>query len=497
MEKTEEENYSIKELGEKGSDSQEDVAVIFAEKHPIIDKSLNRKLKLKTDLWVMPLLCLISAFQYMDKSTSNYSSIMGIRTDLNMVGNQYNWVGTSFYLGFMVFSLPLSTLLQKFPLSKVTSAFIVAWGILMTLTCLVHSYASYIATRTLLGILESVITPAFVLFIAQWYRKEEQFFRMAFLVAWNGLGGLIGGSMSYGLYKRELENNLTMSPWRILFIITGLITIINGVFIFIHIPDEPSKAWFLSEKEKDLVLKRLDTDHAGLGSKKFKKYQILEACRDVRMYLYFFLQIAVAIPNGGLSNFSSIMLKNLGYVKGKALLMNMPTSSISFAALTLFGLIPEFTNRRMDIALVGLAINLTSGSLIAFAKPTHAQLAGYWLFGISPIPYICILSCISSNSAGHTKKVFMSAVSMIGYCVGNMVGPQTFRSTQAPKYQGAKVSFVVCYCVAIFIIIAIYAVNVRENRRRDEKNEYLSNELSEEDKKDLTDFENPEFRYSI
>jgi hypothetical protein len=40
---------------------------------------------------------------------------------------------------------------------------------------------------------------------------------------------------------------------------------------------------------------------------------------------------------------------------------------------------------------------------------------------------------VSSNVAGYTKKQFTGAVLFTGYCVGNIIGPQTFISSEARK----------------------------------------------------------------
>ncbi|KAM3165204.1 Allantoate permease [Lachancea thermotolerans] len=462
-----------------------------------VDPSSSRRLVWKIDLILLTVISLLSAFQYMDKSSSNYASVMGIKKDLNMVGNQYSWVGTSFYLGFLVFEAPCSWTLQRLPLSKITSAYIIAWGLLLCLTSLVKSYPTFILTRTLLGVLESSITPAMVLFMSQWYKKDEQFFRTSILIACNAVGGLVGASVSYSLYERQLAGTLSMDAWRILFIIVGLITIVTGLMVLFIIPDTPFQAWWLNKTEKLLAIQRIRSNKQGFGNRHFKKEQVYEALVDPRLYLYFFLQVAVAIPNGGFSNFSALMIAGLGYGKGKALLMGMPTSAVSIIGMILFGYLSTIRNRRLDIAFAGLALNLISGCLMAFAKPLHAQLAGYYIFGISPIPYTCILSMVASNSAGHSKKVFMGAISMIGYCTGNLIGPQTFRESQAPHYQGAKTAIVACYCIAFLILAAIYIVNVRENKRRDALDERLPAEMLNSEFADLTDFQNPEFRYAI
>lgn len=44
------------------------------------------------------------------------------------------------------------------------------------------------------------------------------------------------------------------------------------------------------------------------------------------------------------------------------------------------------------------------------------------------------LSLISSNVAGFTKRSVISALLFVAYCVGNIVGPQFFLSSEEPSY---------------------------------------------------------------
>lgn len=55
----------------------------------------------------------------------------------------------------------------------------------------------------------------------------------------------------------------------------------------------------------------------------------------------------------------------------------------------------------------------------------------------------------------------------IGYAVGNLVGPQTFRAEQAPQYTGGVIAMLCCYCASILIALTYLAVCVVENKRRD------------------------------
>lgn len=50
------------------------------------------------------------------------------------------------------------------------------------------------------------------------------------------------------------------------------------------------------------------------------------------------------------------------------------------------------------------------------------------------------LTMISSNVAGYTKKNAHWSDLVPGYCVGNIIGPQTFRDSEVPYYRSAYVA---------------------------------------------------------
>lgn len=211
----------------------------------------DRKLVRKIDLYMFPLLCLLYSIQFMDKISNGSAAIMGLREDLKMHGDQYSWVGSAFYFGYLFFNLgPGQFIFQKTRwLAKTLAVFVMIWGMFLALHAAPSvNYASFIFLRVLLGCAESMVTPTFTIITSQYWKKEEQFMRVCMWFGFNGLGGIWANALAYGLYTRQ--SSYSIEAWRVLFIITGLITVAVGAMIYFHIPDDPSKAWFLTEREK-------------------------------------------------------------------------------------------------------------------------------------------------------------------------------------------------------------------------------------------------------
>ena len=88
------------------------------------------------------------------------------------------------------------------------------------------------------------------------------------------MGNIIGLAIAYGLYQNQI--NYSIDAWKLIFIVTGCLTIFVGMIIMVHIPDTPTKAWFLNDKEKRMVVERIRTNQQGFGNTHFKSINLLK-----------------------------------------------------------------------------------------------------------------------------------------------------------------------------------------------------------------------------
>ncbi|SCV02700.1 LAMI_0H02102g1_1 [Lachancea mirantina] len=476
-----------------------------------ITEQEDRKLVWKIDLYMFPLMCILYAIQFMDKVSNGSAAVMGLRDDLKMKGNQYSWVGSAFYFGYLFFNLgPGQLIFQKSRwLAKTLAVFVVLWGMILALHAApTINYASFIFLRVLLGCAESMVTPTFTIITSQYWRKEEHFMRVCLWFGFNGLGGIWANSLAYGLYIRQASYSI--EAWRVLFVVTGLITVFVGFAIFFHLPDDPSKAWFLSEREKLMVVERIRGNQQGFGNHHIKWYQVKEAFTDVRTWLFFAFSIGSNIPNGGLTNFMNILIKNdFGYSTKESLLMTMPTGAVELVACPLIGFLSvwcakkkiPFLQDRLIWGIFAAVLSVVATCMLAFAKESkNARLAGAYLLYVAPVSFICVLSIISSNTLGYTKKWTVSSINLVSYAASNLAGPQTFIAKQAPGYNGAKIAMLVCYAGCVVTLSALYVLNIYENKKRDriQAERGPSDTIIENlEFADLTDKENPNFRYAL
>ncbi len=89
----------------------------------------------------------------------------------------------------------------------------------------------------------------------------------------------------------------------------------------------------------------------------------------------------------------------------------------------------------------------------------------------------------------------MNAIVLMSFCVGNIIGPETFRAKDAPQYIPAKITIVVILSFAMLFTVLLDVLYRRENKRRDREGE--QDLPTDYEFMDLTDKQNRNFRYLL
>lgn len=164
----------------------------------------------------------------------------------------------------------------------------------------VSNFSGALALRFFLGVFEAGVTPGFALFTSQvlmtatrfprhhltnrrqWYTRKEQGFRTGIWFSFNGIGIIVGSLLAYGIAEGTKAHGTTIAPWKILFVSTGLFTIVIGVVFWFVMPDSQLNARWLGDDDKRLAVARVRINEQGIGNKHFKFYQFKEAMLDPR-----------------------------------------------------------------------------------------------------------------------------------------------------------------------------------------------------------------------
>ncbi|SPN99720.1 related to permease of the major facilitator superfamily [Cephalotrichum gorgonifer] len=469
-----------------------------------LDEEASKRVRRKIDLYILPFLCATYALQFIDKTSLGYSSVYGIIPDNKLVGQQYSWASSIFYFGYLLAEYPGIAIMQKLPVAKCLGVNIILWGAILMTTAACSSFAGLATVRFLLGMTEATISPGFVAITGIWWSRSEQAGRSALWISFLGVGSCIGTLLAFGI--GHISGSL--APWRYIFIILGAITIIWGVVFFLFVPDGPAKVKWLSEDEKVIAVQRVVENKTGTGrDRHIDKAQILEAVSDPAVIVLGLISFVNAIASGGLS-FGSLLVQGLGFSPINTTLMQLPLSVVQVTAQLLSGfLASKIPNSRLNIATAAMIPPIIGTCLINQLEETNkwGRLVGVWLLGSYPVGFLVILGLLSTNIAGSTKRSAASGWVFVCYTVGQIAGPQFFKSTEAPEYHSGIVAMLCGFCINLVLNQVLRFLYVQENKRRDAELEGKSDQELEELKREsevqgfegVTDKNNKMFRYLL
>ena len=214
------------------------------------------------------------------------------------------------------------------------------------------------------------------------------------------------------------------------------------------------------------------------------------------------------MPTAGLILLQSILIKSLGFTTKKTLLLNIPQGVINILCSLAFGYLADWTRQRSLAAIAAAVWSLFWAALyigLGYRDPfyqKYGQLVAYFFTsGSATAAWYIVISMLSSNVTGYTKKNTTNSIVFFFLGVAYLVGPQTFRD--GPFYRHAKISLICLWGLSIVVLAAFYALNKRDNKKRDEL------EIGDREASvpaggdngnvflDLTDKENKQFRYVL
>ncbi|GAO52839.1 hypothetical protein G7K_6905-t1 [Saitoella complicata NRRL Y-17804] len=468
------------------------------------DEASIRALTRKIDRRILPLMCAIYFLQYLDKTLLNYASVMGLNTDTKLVGNEYALLGTGFYIGYLVWEPPTNYLMQRLPLAKYLSGNIVVWGAMVALHACAKNFAGLMTLRVLLGVFESCVAPSLVLITGQWYTRAEQSRRLGIWYLQIGIAQMLGSLMSWGL---QHLHGAALKNYQILFLLFGLLTIVLGITVYIFLPSSPADAKWLTTEEREMLLFHVQGDTKGksVSDRQWRWSQVSTTLREPTTWLVILITALTMIDNGAVSNFSSIIIKSFGFSGIQTTLLNFPNGVVTiFATFFSTFLAASFPRLRLTI-LTALLIPSIIGGIMLVTLPTTAKgalLVGVYLLNSAPAGLPLIYGLMAANFTGYTRKATINALVLMGFCLGNIIGPQSFVPAQAPAYRGAKIGIVVTLAAAGGLCMVLRWMWKKENERREEgSGTGVVVELSgkagsvEREEDEITDLDNKAFRY--
>ena len=109
--------------------------------------------------------------------------------------------------------VPSTIFLKKLQPKRFINSLAISWGIIATLTGIIHNYSSFVALRLLLGIAEGPLFPCLILYLTYFYTRNELAVRIGYLVSGAAIAGAVSGLLAYGIGYMDHYNGLRAWRW--------------------------------------------------------------------------------------------------------------------------------------------------------------------------------------------------------------------------------------------------------------------------------------------
>ncbi|KAL7955567.1 MFS general substrate transporter [Trichoderma compactum] len=439
-------------ISEKSLDGDEETSRYVDGPGVEIDAATKKRLFWKINRRILVIQLVTYFCQSLDKGTLNFASIMGIKTDAHLVGQQYSWLGTILYLGILVGEYPQNFSLQKLPVGKLLAANVFCWGAVVACSAATTNFGGPMALWFLLGSFESCVQPAMTLLTSMWYTREEQSVLNSLWYCMIGLQLMVGGLLAFGFSH---FTNGPIKNWQLLFLVLGLAAVVWSFFIAILLPDSPMKAKCYSEEDKRLMVER---------------YQIIEALTDPLVWCCVLLITVANLVIGGLGVFSNLIIEQFGFTLLQTQLLNIAQGGLTIIVMVSSARASQKSGQTCLIMLLW-TIPAIVGTIVILVVTPNASNAGGMLIAFYCTQFFLaqgnmIISLVTRDIAGQTRKGITVTLVFVGWAVGNPISPQIFQEKDAPRYLPGFVVHLVVYGVYLCLVVITRIVLLARNRHK-------------------------------
>jgi len=382
----------------------------------------ERALYAKITQRIIPYLFLLYIVAYIDRVNVGFAAI-DMKRQLGFSDTVYGTGAAIFFIGYALFDMPSSLVLQRVGTRLWIARIMITWGLIAAAMAFVRSPGSFYAMRFLLGVGEAGFFPGMVLYLTYWFPSHERARAVAKFMTATSLAGVVGGPLSGALLR--LDGVAGLQGWQWLFIAEGIPTVLLGISVLFVLRDGPAKAEWLEPEERQWVARDLELDRARYGAT--HHHAFADAFRLPAVWLLAFVYVAIQIGVYVVNLWMPLILSNLSNAQhhdssGIARLSTVPY--LLAAVLTVIvGWSSDRWNERsghlagcLFLAAVGFAwaamADSMSIALIAFSLAIIGMLSGLGPFWV----------LLTRNVAGSAATAGVAMITTLG-ALGGFTGP--------------------------------------------------------------------------
>ncbi len=198
---------------------------------------------------LVPIAFITYSLAYVDRANYSIGAAGGLASDLKITGEENALLGALFFLGYFLFQIPAAWYAETRSAKRLMFWSLLVWGVFAALTGVITNLYLLYADRFLLGVAESVVLPAMLVFLSHWFTSGERSRTNTFLI--------LGNPVTV-LWMSILSGYLVHAVgWRGMFIAEGMPAVVWAFLWLWLVQDRPAQARWLDPRERDDVERHL------------------------------------------------------------------------------------------------------------------------------------------------------------------------------------------------------------------------------------------------
>src|SRR5882672_9395391 len=187
---------------------------------------------------LIPFMVLLYVAFFLDRVNVGFAALT-MNQDLMFSPSVYGFGAGLLFVGFCVFSVPSSVILERIGARAWLFGTLMVWGALSASMAFVRTPVEFYALRFLLGIAEAGFVPGMMFYLTYWFPKNYRGrFTAGFMTA-VPLAFVVGGPLS-GLIL-DMNGIAGILGWQWLFLLEGLPAVLLAFMALKLLPDSPAQ----------------------------------------------------------------------------------------------------------------------------------------------------------------------------------------------------------------------------------------------------------------
>ncbi|KXH47831.1 hypothetical protein CSAL01_03324 [Colletotrichum salicis] len=419
----------------------------LAKIHPYFEDA-EHVLVLKLDLLLLSWAFIAGLMKDMDQSTTTAAYVSGMQEALSLYGNELVEFTTYFSIGYALFIVP-SQLIQTRVRPSLWLPFCeVVWGAITLATFAAKNARTVFVLRFFLGVFEATSWPGIVNLIFNWYTPSELGKRLAIFGVSSQAGSMFLGILQAALYK-NLNGAHGLEGWQWLFVVSGIMTIVWGLYGFLVIPDAPTttRALWLTADERVLAASRMKksgttTQEVIKGKALWSRVRKLFTSPITYLFLAAYLQFAWSQRA---NSYFLLYLKGLKAADGTTALYSVYTVNliplggyaISIVANISLNALSDWKDWRWQVAVGAALLQLVATSVLAVWPDGRGTIMTFYFLTFATAAWgyalLAWLAIILRKEPEARSVIVGLAVTLV--YVGHATIPlRAWRTADSPRY---------------------------------------------------------------